>query len=147
MLSRWDDFQPYLDVIRNIYSPKHVHRHIEEQQVSYYTSGCHGQALLYADIDAHDGWQTDQGRARELLEKLFPFGYYRNSPRGENGYLKLRYSSIAEFNDSANRLETTLKRLFLHCGVLCNIEVKGTITHDGVSGRMAKLPFFVEVWP
>ena len=134
-------FNPYLDVIRNIYSPEHVHRHIEEEQVGYFTSGRNGQGLLYPDIDAHEAWQTDQVRARQLLEKLFPFGYYRNSPRGENGYWKLRYSSNAEFNDVANRLETTLQRLFLHCGILCDIEIKGTITHDGVSGRLAKLPF------
>lgn len=134
-------FNPYLDVIRNIYSPEHVHRHIEENKVTYSTSGRHGQGLLYPDIDAHEPWQTDQVRARQLLEKLFPFGYYRNSPRGENGYWKLRYSSIAEFNVIANRLETTLQRLFLHCGILCDIEIKGTITDDGVSGKLAKLPF------
>ena len=46
-----------------------------------------------------------------------------------------------EFNDLADELEKTLGRLFLHCEILCDIEVKGTITHNGKSGKLAKLPF------
>lgn len=134
-------FNPYLDIIRDIYKPIHVHRHIEDDQISYYTSGRRGLGLLYLDIDAHEEWQTDQVQAREIIERFFEFGYFRNSPRGENGYLKLRYSSIDEFNDIANRLEKTLQRLFLHYGILCDFEIKGTITHGDKSGRLAKLPF------
>ena len=133
-------FKPY-HVIRDIYSPEHVHRHIEDDQISYYTSGRHGQAMLYLDIDAHEEWQTDQIRARKSLEQIFDFGYFRNSIRGENGYLKLRYSSIAEFNDIANRLEKAIKKLFLQCGILCDFEIKGTITDDDKSGLLGKLPF------
>ena len=97
--------------------------------------------LLYLDIDAHHPWQTDQQRARAILEQVFPFGYFRPSRRGENGYLKIRYISIAEFNETADRLQAILKNLLLHLGILCDVEVKGTITHNGKSGRLAKLPF------
>ena len=140
-------FNPYLDVIRNIYGPEHVHKHIEDNKVTYHTSGRNGQGLLYLDIDAHHAWQTDQLKARDLLEQLFPEGYYRASGRGQNGYLKIRYSSIAEFNQTADRLEETLERVFLHAGILCDIEVKGTITDNGKSGRLGKLPFSTRYGP
>ena len=68
-------------------------------------------------------------------------GYFRASRRGQNGYLKIRYSSIEEFNELADLVQEGLRRYFLHLGLLCDIEVKGTITHKGKSGRLAKLPF------
>ena len=134
-------FNPYLDIVRNIFAPKHVHQHIEESETTYFTSGKNGLGLLYLDIDAHHEWQTDEYKAKSVLKKLFPFGYYRASPRGQNGYLKVRYNSISEFNQAADCLEKDLKRLFLHLGILCDIEVKGTITHKSKSGTLAKLPF------
>lgn len=138
-------FSPYNHVIRNIYSPEHVQKHFETD-VTYYTSGQKGLGLLYLDIDAHHPWQTDQVKAKELLQCLFPFGYFRSSGRGENGYLKIRYSSIEEFNETAAKLQATLSQLFLHFEVLCDVEVKGTITHKGKSGLLAKLPFNTDVW-
>lgn len=140
-------FHPYFDVVRNIYGSEHVHRHIEKNEVTYYTSGQNGLGLLYLDIDAHHPWQTDEAKGRDLLEQLFPFGYFRRSGRGQNGYVKVRYSSIAEFNRIADCLEETLKRLFLHCGILCDIEVKGTITDNKKSGSLAKLPFSTTYGP
>lgn len=136
-----EKFNPYLDVVRNIFSDWHVHKHIEEQETTYYTSGKRGLALLYLDVDAHHPWQTDEYRAKAVLEKVFPSGYFRASNRGQNGYLKIRYQSIREFNEVADHLQGTLKRLFLHLGVLCDVEVKGTITHNDKSGSLAKLPF------
>jgi hypothetical protein len=134
-------FNPYLQIVCGIYSPKYVHEHIRVNETTYYTSGRKGLGLLYLDIDAHHGWQKDEYRAKAVLEKIFPFGYYRCSKRGQNGYLKVRYSSIQEFNEIADSLERTLTRLFLHLGILCDIEVKGTITNREKSGRLAKLPF------
>ena len=46
-------------------------------------------------------WQTDEYRAKTILEKIFPQGYYRASNRGQNGYLKIRYNDIREFNETA----------------------------------------------
>ena len=109
-------FHPYLDVLRNIFSPWHIEKHIEEHQTTYFTSGKRGRGLLYLDIDAHHPWQIDEYRAKAVLEKVFPFGYFRASNRGQNGYLKIRYRSIREFNEIASRLQGTLKRLFLHLG-------------------------------
>ena len=134
-------FNPYLDIVRNIYSPAHIDRHYEDGELSYYTSGRKGQGLLYLDVDSHKTWQTDDETGRADLEQAFPFGYFRPSFRGQNGYLKVSYSSIAEFNDFARRLQTTLRRTFLHLGILADIEVKGTITHKDKSGLLAKLPF------
>lgn len=136
-----DKFNPFLAVIRNIYSVIHVQKHMVDKETTYYTSGNKGLGLLYLDIDAHHEWQTDEYHAKSVLEKLFPCGYFRASGRGQNGYLKIRYSSIQEFNAIARELEKNLKQLFEHLGILCDIEIKGTITHDGVSGKMAKLPF------
>ncbi len=136
-----EEFNVYLDVVRNIYSPLHVQKHLTDGELSYYTSGKRGLGLLYLDIDAHHDWQQDQYRAKATLETLFPFGYFRASKRGQNGYLKVRYSSIHEFNRIADELQANLRKLFLHLGILCDIEVKGTITHKRKSGRLAKLPF------
>jgi hypothetical protein len=134
------NFNPYLDVVRNIYSPRHIHRHIEEREITYYTSGRNGLGLLYLDIDAHHEWQTDEYRAKESLKELLP-AYFRASYRGQNGFLKVRYTSIHQFNRIADYLEATLKAWFLSLGILCDIEIKGTITHGGKSGRLGKLPF------
>jgi hypothetical protein len=133
-------FNPYLDVVRNIYSAKHVHSHIEERQISYYTSGKRGLGLLYLDIDAHHPWQTDEYEAKRVLQTLFPFGYFRASTRGQNGFLKVRYASIEQFNALAGNLQAILQKYFLSLGLLCDIEIKGTIT-NGKSGKLAKLPF------
>ena len=104
--------------------------------------------LLYLDVDAHHPWQTDEMRGKAVLEKLFPFGYYCASGRGQNGYLKVRYTSIREFNQVAAYVQRVLKRYFLHLGILCDIEIKGTITDGGKSGSLAKLPFRsrTDVW-
>ena len=121
----------------------HVQQHIEDGLLSYYTSGKRGLGLLYLDIDAHYRFQNDADRARELLQRFFP-AFFRTSNRGINGYLKVRYRTITQFNRMADDLERTLKRLFDHFGILCDIEVKGTITTDQKSGRLAKLPFLAK---
>ena len=41
------EFKPGRDIVQNIYSPHHVHRHIDGGEVSYYTSGKNGLALAY----------------------------------------------------------------------------------------------------
>ena len=65
----------------------------EAGEISYYTSGRNGLGLLYLDIDAHQPWQTDEYQAKAILQELFPFGYFRCSRRGQNGYLKIRYGT------------------------------------------------------
>ena len=82
---------------------------------------------------------------RKCWKRSSRSGYFRASKRGQNGYLKIRYQSIREFNDVAGQLQMTLQRLFLQLGILCDIEVKGTITHNDKSGSLAKLPFHNEV--
>lgn len=139
-------FHPYNHVIRNIYSPEHVQKHLVEHDISYCTSGTKGLGLLYLDVDAHKIWQTDDVEGKDLLQRVFPFGYFRPSSRGQNGYLKIRYSSIEAFNEAADELQATLRSLFLHAEILCDIEVKGKITHKGKSGSLAKLPFRTDVW-
>lgn len=61
-----DQFHPYRDLIRRIYSPIHVHMHLEQGKISYYTSGRNGLGLLYLDVDAHHPWQTDDRRQLHL---------------------------------------------------------------------------------
>jgi len=134
-------FKPGRDVVQNIYSPRHVQRHIEAGETTYFTSGKNGLGLLYLDIDAHKPWQTDEYQAKQILQDLFPFGYFRASRRGQNGFLKIRYTTVEEFNDLADRLERRLKRCFLSLGILCDIEIKGTITTKRKSGSLAKFPF------
>lgn len=134
-------FNPFLHVVRNIIGPQHVQKHLAHGITTYYTSGRKGLGLLYLDIDAHESWQTDEQRAKAVLQKLFPFGFFRPSTRGQNGYLKVSYTSIEEFNRIAAVLQGVLKRLFLDLGIMCDVEVKGTISHGSKSGTLAKLPF------
>jgi hypothetical protein len=135
-------FNPYLAIVKNIYSRQHVHDHlVSGGRPTYYTSGRKGLALLYLDIDAQHPWQTDEYEAKAILQNFFPAAFFPASKRGQNGYVKVRYRSIKDFNATAGRLQQVLKRLFLHLGILCDIEVKGTITCDGKSGSLAKLPF------
>lgn len=134
-------FNPYLRIVSNIFSPKHANDAIQHGRIMYYTSGRNGLALMYLDIDAHHPWQKDEGKAKAVLQRLFPGAFFRASKRGQNGYLKVRYNSMEEFNATAAYLQQVLKRLFLHLGILCDIEVKGTITCNGKSGLLAKLPF------
>ena len=141
------EFKVGRDVICQVYSPRHVHRHIQGEDITYYTSGRKGLGLLYVDVDAHKSWQTDEYAAKALLQALFPFGYFRASRRGQNGYLKIRYSSIKEFNNLADRLQGTIKRYFLCREILCDFEVKGKITTKDGSGSLAKFPFNVHCYP
>jgi len=140
------EFKVGRDVVCNIYGPRHVHRHIQGSETTYYTSGRNGLGLLYLDIDAHQPWQTDEYRAKAILQELFPFGYFRASRRGQNGYLKIRYDTINQFNIMAARLEQSLQRHFLSQGILCDFETKGTIS-DEKSGSLAKMPFGGATYP
>ena len=135
------EFKPGRDIVANIYSPKHVQRHIEAGEVTYFTSGKNGLGLLYLDIDAHKPWQTDEYEAKAILQELFPIAYFRASRRGQNGFLKIQYSTHQEFNDLAVRLEMRVRRLFLSRGILCDFEVNGSITTKDKSGSLGKLPF------
>jgi hypothetical protein len=135
------EFNPGRDIVANIYSPRHVQRHIEAGEVTYFTSGKNGLGLLYLDIDAHKPWQTDEYEAKAILQELFPFAYFRASRRGQNGFLKIQYSTHQEFNDLAERLEMRVRRLFLSRSILCDFEVNGTITTGDKSGSLGKFPF------
>ena len=141
-----EEFKVGRDVVCNIYSPRHVHRHIQGSDITYYTSGRNGLALLYLDVDAHQPWQTDEYKAKAILQELFPFGYFRCSRRGQNGYLKIRYDTIRQFNQMAGWLEQSLQRYFLTLGILCDFETKGTISDDK-SGSLAKMPFGGAMYP
>lgn len=134
-------FNPYLDIVRNIYSPKHVQDHINENVLSYFTGGNRGLGLFYFDTDAHKPWQTDQDEAHQLIVEIFPEAFHRPSFRGENHLLKVRYNSIVEYNDVADELQKVMRDWFLQNQILCDFEVKGTITTRNKSGRLAKLPF------
>ncbi len=132
-------FNPYQDVVRNIFCPDHVQEMLDGDYLRYYTSGKQGSGLLYADVDAHAEWQDDQQRAKELLAGLFP-AFWRISFRGENGYIKSRYSSWAEFNDTADFIQERLTRWLRSQGILCDFEIKGTITTKEKSGRLWEAP-------
>lgn len=134
-------FNPYNDIVRNIYSPKHVEAHINDGRPSYYTSGLNGFCLPYIDLDWHHQWQMDGDKAIALINQHFPFAFGRSSPRGHNWYPKVSYLWPQLANETIDFLEEQLKLLFLSNGILCDIEVKGTITFGGKSGRLGKLPF------
>ncbi len=133
-------FNPYLDVVRHIYSPHHVHEHHEGKGATYFTSGKRGLGILYLDVDAHYHFQTDEYRGKALLTSRFQ-GYFRASHGGQNGYLKVRYTTIEEFNSLAAFVQERVRLWFLSENILCDFEVKGTITTPEKSGLLGKLPF------
>ena len=134
-------FNPYLDVVRNIYSPEFVQEQIDCKEVRAFTSGNHGLGMLYGDTDAHKWWQTDQQEASAIVQGIFPEVFHVESPRGENDYLKVRYNSVDAFNKVADQFQDVMERWFLQNQILCDFEIKGTITTKHKSGRLAKLPF------
>ena len=131
-----------------------VESHIAGDETHYYTSGQAGSAILYLDVEAHRQEQEqDVPASVELLSRLFPQAFQRESPRGHNGYLKVRYatgwagpSSWWRFNKLADRLEKALKVIWRAEGRTTDIEIKGTITTDRKAGRLAKLPFRDWTW-
>ena len=137
-----------------VFNARMVEQQIAGQEVHYYTSGQCGCAILYLDVDAHHAEQLpDLPASIELLSRLFPQAFQRESPRGHNGYLKVRYatgwagsSSWWRFNQLAVRLEAALKVIWQDEGRTTDIEVKGTITTATKSGRLAKLPFAGWTW-
>jgi hypothetical protein len=133
-------FHPWKHYKRHVYGPEHVEKHIFENQVSYYTSGTRGLGMIYMDVDAHKSYQTDEYDGLGILRELFPAAYYRASRRGQNQYLKVRYSSPEQFNALCDKVQAKLRLLFLSRGVMCDFETKGKITTDK-SGSLAKLPF------
>ena len=135
------EFHPYNDIIRNIFSEDHVESNLWDKKTIYYTSERKGIALLYGDIDAHHAWQTDEEKAVKLAKQIFPNAYERPSWRGHNFWLKVRYNSPQQLNEIADFLEQQLKSLFNSEQILCDIEIKGTITTKEKSGRLGKLPF------
>ena len=143
-------FHPWKDYKRHIYGPEHVEKHIFEKQVSYYTSDSRGLGLIYMDVDAHEEYQTDEYDGLDILRELFSAAYYRASRRGQNQYLKVRYSSPEQFNALCDKVQENVRLLFLSRGILCDFETKGKITTDRESddsevdpksGSLAKLPF------
>ena len=113
-----------------------------ENEISYYTSGTRGLAYLHGRGRPRD---LPDRRVRRLaaLRGLFPDAYYRASRRGQNQYLKVRYSSPEQFNALCDKIQAKVRMLFLARGILCDFETKGKITTDEKSGSLAKLPFQV----
>jgi hypothetical protein len=136
------EFKPYQHIVSKIYSAKHVQGHLDHKTITYFTSGRHGKALLYADIDDHDGIYGDERQALAVLRRYLPEMYDRPSFRGQNGYLKMKYGTPAQLNDLADQLQATVRQLLLSEGVLCDFEIKGTVTTKEKSGRLGKLPFW-----
>jgi len=132
-----------------VFNARMVEQQIAGQEVHYFTSGQAGSAVLYLDVDAHHAEQLpDLPASVDLLGRLFPGAFQRESPRGHNGYLKVRYatgwagaSSWWRFNQLADRLEKALKAIWRAEGRTTDIEIKGTITTATKAGRLAKLPF------
>ena len=86
----WNHYQ------KHRFSSKMIAEHIRGEQTYYYTSSKRRQALIYLDIDAHNG-ETDELRAVELLQDICgtkKSSLWNPSSRGQNGYLKIRYGYI-----------------------------------------------------
>ena len=127
-----------------VFCAHHVHEQIHESSTYYYTSNPRDYGLAYLDVDAHHQFQTDADQALALLFDLFGADvlFARDSTRGHNGYLKIRHGGRLEsFNSTLKELQQVLHLFFRQNGILCDIEVKGTITTGRKSGSLAKLPF------
>lgn len=151
-----DVFRPYQDMLAKILSEKHCERAIRGEDTYFYTSGRDVLGLMYLDIDAHFTFQTDKDRASRLVRAAFPFAFHAPSGRGTNELLKVAHAGeITRFNELCRRLQAAMRKVFNGAKILCDFEVKGTITfreeqvqdcevfHEPVwkSGSLAKLPW------
>lgn len=135
-------YSPYLDVVQHILSAKHCEDAINGGNRRYYTSGKTAYGMLYLDTDAHCDFQTDAAAGSVLLRRAFPMAFSCDSARGKNDLVKVYHAGrIEDFNALATRLEAALQRLFNRHHILCDVEVKGTITTPTLSGKLAKLPW------
>jgi len=134
-------FQPYPDMVAKILSAKHCERAIRGEDTYYYTSGKDFLGLMYLDIDAHFSFQTDEDWASRLVRAAFPFAFHAPSGRGTNELVKVAHAGqITRFNELCRRLQAAMRKVFNGAKILCDFEVKGTIT-DEKSGSLAKLPW------
>ncbi len=84
-------FNPYLDVVRGIYSPQYVDDHIYYGPISYYTSGRRGFGLLYLDKRLKSGRQF-----RESVRSITTSRYDRRAKRPKNlRQIHIRLSDLA----------------------------------------------------
>ena len=135
-------FQPW-HFINGIFSAKQVDEQIFGHEVYYYTSNHKDFGLPYIDGDAHHSFQDDISDALSLLCDLFPNkALWRDSTRGNNGYLKIYHGGDIElYNGTLERLEKSLQLYIRSWGILSDIEIKGGIHTKVKNADLAKLPF------
>ena len=144
-------FNPYLEIVSKILSPEHCQKALLGQETYYYTSGKENLGIIYGDTDAHFDFQTDKDRASRFVRAAFPMAFNCQSPRGVNDLVKVYHGGeLDRFNKLCYRLQAAMRRVFNSLHILCDFEVKGTVTHyeekeDGrkhyKSGSLAKLPW------
>lgn len=124
---------------------------INGEEKHYYMSPSRcGKKLPYLDLDAHAAWQDDLPDAIDLLKEIFKSqAYYRYSPGGYNGWIKIGDAPTdEEYNLGLSRLENVLKRIFSKKKIKTDIEIKGK-SHKGTikewsdsRAQLAKLPYW-----
>lgn len=125
------------------FTARYIDKGISGQEVLYYTSSPHG-GIIYSDLDNHEEWQTDAPQVREHLEgELGTLAFWNGSPRGENGYTKVRFDrwQTEFYNEAVKEWQAVLQDYIWSLGYLTTVEAMGGATSRETSAKLAKLPF------
>ena len=142
-----DRFNFYIHYQNRLWSPKQIQKCFDDDQRMYYTSSRSRLRMAYLDGDSHQDWQVTHDVVR-LLQKLFGnIPFFRSSPRGYNGWVKVICPDTDKWNKSLKRLESALKKLRYQHRCTCDIEVKGGTNTKQKNADLAKLPCWNWVYP
>ena len=114
-ISRWSEVQPRTSISSPTSTALATSTAISlNGRLATTPRGRTGLALAYLDVDAHQPWQTDEYRGQNYPRRTCsPLAIFEHQAVGKMAILKIRYSTVDEFNDLADRLERTLAQLFL----------------------------------
>jgi hypothetical protein len=134
-----DRFNFFLNYESRLWSPIQIQKCFDVRRKMYFTSS-HRKRMAYLDGDAHEAWQvTDE--VVNLFQQLFgAVPFYRSSPRGFNGWIKVICPDTAKWNESLVRLQAVLKKLRYQHRCSCDVEVKGGTNTAEKNANLGKLP-------
>lgn len=130
-----------------LWSPTNIQKCFDGNQPMYYTSSQSRLRMAYLDGDAHHAWQSTP-EIVGLFQQLFrSIPFYRSSPRGYNGWIKVICLDSAEWNLSLERLQKALKKLRYQYRCTCDVEIMGGTNTSNKNADLAKLPCWNWMYP
>lgn len=135
-----DRFNFFIHYHSRLWSAQQIQKCFDQHQKMYYTSSRSKLRMAYLDGDAHEPWQNSED-SKNLFQKLFgSIPFFRSSPRGYNGWVKVICVDTAKWNQSLKRLENAICKLRYQYRCTCDLEIKGGANTPIKNAALAKLP-------